>query len=96
VYIKDIKIQGGGKGLYSNTGSCIGVTNYLQHEELDKLKDGQVPEPFFTYNKDQIGVSEVTYKIDHNKAQLHKTDSKFSVLKPVLDIGPTRGKGIGR
>jgi len=76
----NIKIQGGGKGLYSNTGSCIGVTNYLQHEELDRLKSGQLPEPFFTHNKDQVSASEVTYKIDHNKGQLHKTDSKFFVL----------------
>jgi len=76
----NVKIQGGGKGLYSNTGSCIGVTNYLQHEELDRLKEGQTPEPFFTHNKDQVSASEVTYKIDHNKAQLHKTDSKFFVL----------------
>lgn len=76
----NIKIQGGGKGLYSNTGSCIGVTNYLQHEELDRLKNGQKEEPFFTHNKDQVSASEVTYKIDHNKGQLHKIDSKFFVL----------------
>ena len=30
----NIKIQGGGSGTYANTGSCTGVTTYLQHEDL--------------------------------------------------------------
>ena len=28
----NIKIQGGGSGTYANTGSCTGVTTYLQHD----------------------------------------------------------------
>ena len=34
----NIKIQGGGSGTYANTGSCTGVTTYLQHEEIDNNK----------------------------------------------------------
>ena len=37
----NIKIQGGGSGTYANTGSCTGVTTYLQHEDLERMKNGQ-------------------------------------------------------
>ena len=36
----NIKIQGGGSGTYANTGSCTGVTTYLQHEDLERMKNG--------------------------------------------------------
>lgn len=37
----NIKIQGGGSGIYANTGSCTGVTTYLQHEDLERMKNGR-------------------------------------------------------
>ena len=37
----NIKIQGGGSGTYANTGSCTGVTTYLQHEDLERMKNQQ-------------------------------------------------------
>lgn len=37
----NIKIQGGGSGTYANTGSCTGVTTYLQHEDLERMKNGR-------------------------------------------------------
>ena len=43
----NIKIQGGGSGTYANTGSCTGVTTYLQHEDLERMKNGQEVQPFF-------------------------------------------------
>lgn len=36
----NVKIQGGGNGTYANTGSCVAVTNYLQHEDLERMKKG--------------------------------------------------------
>ena len=32
----NIKIQGGGQGKYANTGSCVGVTNYLAHRSEER------------------------------------------------------------
>ena len=69
----NVKIQGGGGGTYANTGSCTGVVTYLQHEDLERIRQGQQAEPF-------VSPKEVTYKIDHNRAQLHKTDAKFFVI----------------
>lgn len=76
----NIKIQGGGGGVYANTGSCIGVTNYLQHEDLERLENGKEAEPFFNQERDSVSAKEVTFKIDKNRAQLHKTDAKFFVI----------------
>ena len=76
----NVKIQGGGGGAYANTGSCIGVTNYLAHEDVQQIKDGQEQEQFFTHNKDKVSDREVVYKIDNNRAKLSKTDSKIFVV----------------
>ena len=73
----NVKIQGGGGGTYANTGSCTGVVTYLQHEDLERIRQGQQAEPFFNQYRDFVSPKEVTYKIDHNRAQLHKTDAKF-------------------
>lgn len=77
----NVKIQGGGGGTYANTGSCTGVVTYLQHEDLERIRQGQQAEPFFNQYRDFVSPKEVTYKIDHNRAQLHKTDAKF-LLSP--------------
>lgn len=76
----NVKIQGGGGGTYANTGSCTGVVTYLQHEDLERIRQGQQAEPFFNQYRDFVSPKEVTYKIDHNRAQLHKTDAKFFVI----------------
>ena len=76
----NVKIQGGGGGTYANTGSCTGVVTYLQHEDLERIRQGQQVEPFFNQYRDFVSPKEVTYKIDHNRAQLHKTDAKFFVI----------------
>ena len=76
----NVKIQGGGGGTYANTGSCTGVVTYLQHEYLERIRQGQQAEPFFNQYRDFVSPKEVTYKIDHNRAQLHKTDAKFFVI----------------
>ena len=94
----NIKIQGGGGGTYANTGSSIAVTNYLEHEELDRVNNGQEREHFFTHDKEQVSAREATYKIDNNKAQLMKKDSKFFVItvspseKEVKAMGRTPGE----
>ncbi len=76
----NIKIQGGGSGAYSNTGSCIGATNYLEHEDLERHKNGEELEHFFTHDREQVSAKEVTYKIDHNKRKVERDRSKFFVI----------------
>lgn len=76
----NIKIQGGGSGTYANTGSCTGVTTYLQHEDLERMKNGREVQPFFNNSRDYISAQEVTFKIDNNKAKLSRNDAKFYVI----------------
>jgi len=73
----NIKIHGGGSGTYANAGSSSALVNYLQHEDLARMKQGAAPEPFFNQEKDYIRSQEVIYRLDHNKAQLGKADAKF-------------------
>jgi hypothetical protein len=76
----NVKIQGGGGGTYANTGSCRAVTSYLQHEDLERMKNGEEVQPFFNNYRDYISAQEATYKIDNNKAKLSRTDAKFYVI----------------
>ena len=76
----NVKIQGGGNGTYANTGSCVAVTNYLQHEDLERMKKGEEVQPFFNQFRDYVSAREVTFKIDSNKAKLSRTDAKFYVI----------------
>ena len=76
----NVKIQGGGNGTYANTGSCVAVTNYLQHEDLERMKKGEEVQPFFNQFRDYVSAREVTFKIDNNKAKLSRTQS--SMLSP--------------
>ena len=76
----NVKIQGGGNGTYANTGSCVSVTNYLQHEDLERMKKGEEMQPFFNQFRDYVSAREVTFKIDSNKAKLSRTDAKFYVI----------------
>ena len=91
----NVKIQGGGNGTYANTGSCVPVTNYLQHEDLERMKKGEEVQPFFNQFRDYVSAKEVTFKIDNNKAKLSRTDAKFYVItvspseKELRSIGRT-------
>lgn len=53
----NVKIQGGGNGTYANTGSCVAVTNYLQHEDLERMKKGEEVQPFFNQFRDYVSAS---------------------------------------
>lgn len=75
----NVKIQGGGGGKYANTGSSIGSTTYLEHEDEQRKEQGKSVEPFFN-DKGIFEPKEVSYNLDNNKSKLMKTDSKFFVL----------------
>jgi len=94
----NIKIHGGGSGTYANAGSSSGLVNYLQHEDLARMKQGAAIEPFFNQDKDYIRSPEVIYRLDHNKAQLGKADAKFYSItvspseKELRHLGETKAE----
>lgn len=75
-----IKIQGGGAGKYANTGSCSSLVSYLEHEDLDRIKQGQKVEPFFSHTANSISGNIIIEAIDNNKKKLCKDDSKFFMV----------------
>lgn len=89
------KIQGGGEGKTANSGSSYGFATYLEHEDYDRLKNGEQITPFFNLDRDSIGKSELVKDIDNNKAKLCKSDAKFySIIispseKELLSMGKT-------
>ena len=90
----NVKIQGGGNGEYANTGSSAAATRYLMHEDKEKAKI-EVP-GFFSHDADNISEKKVIYDLDHNKAKLCNSDSKFFVLtispskNEILQMGKTQ------
>ena len=75
-----VKIQGGGNGVYANSGSCSAAAMYCEHERQQLMEKGMKPETFFHQHSDFISTREVIDKIDHNKRHLRKEDAKFFVL----------------
>ena len=47
-----VKIQGGGSGNYSNTGTSYGVVTYLRHEDKKLLENDRAIESFFSNDCD--------------------------------------------
>lgn len=76
----NIKILGGGTGTYANRGSSAALVNYLQHEDLVRMKEGQTVEHFFSQERERVSAREVVYQLDRNRAQLGKSDAKFYSL----------------
>ncbi|WP_051209895.1 DUF5712 family protein [Gelidibacter mesophilus] len=74
-----LKIQGGGDGKYSNQGSCSSLVSYLEHEDLERIKQGLKAEPFFNHSGEVSG-NTIISEIDNNKKKLCKNDSKFFMI----------------
>lgn len=91
-----VKITGGSKGVYANQASCTGLVNYLQHEDLNRLKNGQSPEFFFDQVRDEVRGQEVISRIDANKAQLGKADAKFYSVILSPSVGELQHLGKSR
>lgn len=91
----NVKIQGGGAGAYSNSGSCSGVVDYLEHEDKKQIEQGKEIEPFFNHKEERVNANHILKKIDENRGQLLKTDAKFFVLtispseKEISSMGKT-------
>lgn len=68
------------KGIYANKNSCIDLISYLQHEDIDRMKEGKEPEPFFSQDQDRVNVNELVSSIDNNRKQLKHSDAKFYVI----------------
>jgi mobB protein len=81
-----VKIQGGGSGTYANSGSCGGVANYLQHEDLQRMQEGQTVEQFFDQKRDSVKPDAVVNDIDNNRKGLKAQEAKFFVIT----VAPSR------
>lgn len=75
-----IKIQGGGDGVYANTGSCAAAAMYCEHERQKLIKEGKKPQTFFHQSENFVSIHEVIDRIDNNKKKLSKVDAKFFVM----------------
>lgn len=75
-----VKIQGGGEGVYANSGSCSAAAMYCEHERQELMRKGMRPETFFHQHSDFVSTCEVIDRIDHNKKHLRKEDAKFFVM----------------
>ena len=75
-----VKIQGGGDGVYANSGSCLAAAMYCEHERQELMKKGMNPVAFFHQYSDFVSTREVIERIDNNKKKLRKEDAKFFVL----------------
>lgn len=67
-------------GTYNNSGSCRQLTNYMEHEDLERIEKGIYTEGFFNLTDDNIYKSTVIKDIDTNIGQLLKTDAKFYAI----------------
>ena len=67
-------------GTYNNAGSSRQLANYLEHEDLERMKKGIYTEGFFNLTEDNIYKSTVIKDIDTNIGQLLKTDAKFYAI----------------
>ena len=82
-------------GTYNNAGSSRQLTNYLEHEDLERIEKGIYTEGFFNLAEDNIYKSKVIKDIDSNIGQLLKTDAKFYAIhvspseKELLAMGST-------
>lgn len=68
------------KGTYNNAGSSRRLASYLEHEDMERMEQGIYTEGFFNLTEDNLYKSQVVKDIDHNKAQLLKTDAKFYAI----------------
>lgn len=91
-----VKIQGGGDGVYANSGSCVAAAMYCEHERQELMKKGMNPETFFHQYSDFVSTREVIERIDNNKKKLRKEDAKFFVMtvSPSVDEQRKMGSSI--
>ena len=75
-----VMIQGGGDGVYANSGSCVAAAMYCEHERQELMEKGFKPEAFFHQYSDFVSTGEVIDRIDHNKKKLSNKDAKFYVI----------------
>lgn len=67
-------------GTYNNSGSSRRLSNYLEHEDLERMEKGIYTEGFFNLAEDNIYKSKAIKDIDSNIGQLLKTDAKFYAI----------------
>ncbi|GHU98868.1 clindamycin resistance transfer factor BtgB [Bacteroidia bacterium] len=67
-------------GIYNNAGSSRQLVNYMEHEDMERIANGDFTEGFFNLAEDGIFKADVIRRIDANIGQLMKTDAKFYAI----------------
>jgi hypothetical protein len=67
-------------GIYNNAGGCRQLTNYLEHEDMERMQKGIYIEGFFNLTEENLYKAQVIKDIDSNIGQLLKTDAKFYAI----------------
>ena len=67
-------------GTYNNAGSSRQLASYMEHEDMERMKQGIYTDGFFNLTNDNIYKSKVIKDIDSNIGQLLKTDAKFFAI----------------
>ncbi|SBV90879.1 DUF5712 family protein [uncultured Dysgonomonas sp.] len=68
------------KGTYNNAGSSRRLTQYMEHEDMERMEQEIYTEGFFNQTEDNIYKSQVIKDIDGNIGQLMKMDAKFYAI----------------
>lgn len=91
----NIKIQNSSANGTSNTkGSARNLTEYLEHEDKERKKQGKTVFPFTTSDGIPVSKEEVVEKIDRNKSHLGKNADKF--LHMVISPSHKEIMGMGQ
>lgn len=67
-------------GTYNNAGSSRQLASYMEHEDMERMRQGIYTDGFFNLTDDNIYKSQVIKDIDTNIGQLLKTDAKFFAI----------------
>ena len=81
-----VMIQGGGDGVYANSGSCVAAAMYCEHERQELMEKGFKPEAFFHQYSDFVSTGEVIDRIDHNKKKHSKKDAIISFVFSLVTL----------
>lgn len=77
----NVKIQKASTdGVTDNKGSCRQLTEYMNHEDEERLAEGKQPLLFVTPTGLEVSIEEVISKIDRNHKGLSAKDDKFYSL----------------
>ena len=83
----------GSNGKLSNTGSSSAFVNYLGKEDEIHIEQGEQPEQWFSYSRDECHPAEVRAAIDSDHQGIGKAEGKFATGS--INITEQEWKALG-